>query len=145
VWDENSQLQSSRQVIIRYDPTKDIVWYFEKGFPERYKAFFCTPAPANGDGTPNAHACAANIPGGVDGPEDTVRTAVNAIMVAAGAKHADGTPTQVIFKTSRQAKRRVSTATFATTSNVGRTTSTTPTSSQARRCLARIRATARSR
>ena len=91
VWDENNQLQASRQVINRYDPTKDIVWYFEKGFPERYKAFFCAPA------SPQAgvsKACAAQEVAG----QDTVRSAVNAIMVAAGAKHPDGAPTVVIFK-----------------------------------------------
>jgi hypothetical protein len=38
--DAGSQLVAGRQMVTRYDPNKEIVWYFEDGFPAEYKSFF---------------------------------------------------------------------------------------------------------
>src|SRR5262249_52335486 len=41
--DEDSQQLASRQLVIRFDPTKPIVWYFEEGFPDKYKQVLLGP------------------------------------------------------------------------------------------------------
>ncbi len=38
--DNDSQLVAANQYVGRFDPTKPIVWYFEKSFPEKYKDTF---------------------------------------------------------------------------------------------------------
>jgi hypothetical protein len=71
-WDDSSQLLASTQYVQRFDPTKDIVWYFDQGFPENYKHVFTDANTGVGDKT-------------------------NALLQAAGAKKADGTPPKVSF------------------------------------------------
>jgi hypothetical protein len=41
--DPNTGLLAANQYVMRFDPTKPIVWYFDKGFPEKYKAIFLGP------------------------------------------------------------------------------------------------------
>jgi Met-zincin len=41
--DEASGQLAARQLVIRFDPEKPIVWYFAQGFPEQYKAVFTGP------------------------------------------------------------------------------------------------------
>jgi hypothetical protein len=38
--DDSSGLLAARQLVIRFDPQKPIVWYFAEGFPENYKSVF---------------------------------------------------------------------------------------------------------
>jgi hypothetical protein len=38
--DETTGLVAANQYVIRFNPNKPIVWYFEKGFPEAYKQFY---------------------------------------------------------------------------------------------------------
>jgi len=41
--DENSGMLAAQEYVQRFDPTKPIVWYFAKGFPEQYKSVFTGP------------------------------------------------------------------------------------------------------
>jgi hypothetical protein len=41
--DENSGMLAAKQLVMRFDPTKPIVWYFADGFPDQYKAVFTGP------------------------------------------------------------------------------------------------------
>jgi hypothetical protein len=43
--DEDSTQLAATEYVIRFDPAKDkpVFWYFDKGFPENYKAFFNGP------------------------------------------------------------------------------------------------------
>jgi hypothetical protein len=41
--DPNSGQLAANEYVVRFDPTKPIVWYFDRGFPEQYKAFFTGP------------------------------------------------------------------------------------------------------
>lgn len=41
--DNDSGQLAAQQYVERFDPAKPIVWYFEEGFPENYKAFFTDP------------------------------------------------------------------------------------------------------
>ena len=41
--DPNSGMLAARQLVMRFDPEKPIVWYFAQGFPESYKAWFTQP------------------------------------------------------------------------------------------------------
>jgi len=53
--DTDTGLLAANEYVVRFDPTKPIVWYFEKGFPDRYKNVFTRnglpagvkPLPAN--------------------------------------------------------------------------------------------------
>jgi hypothetical protein len=38
--DPTTQLLSAKQLVGRFNPNKDIVWYFSPGMPDQYKAFF---------------------------------------------------------------------------------------------------------
>jgi hypothetical protein len=40
VRDPSSGLMASQELVNRFDPNKDIVWYFADGFPENFKPFF---------------------------------------------------------------------------------------------------------
>lgn len=43
--DEDSGQLAASEYVIRFDPQKDeSVWYFDKGFPEKYKKYFLDPA-----------------------------------------------------------------------------------------------------
>lgn len=41
--DENSGLLAAKQLVMRFDPQKPIVFYFAQGFPAEYQAFFTGP------------------------------------------------------------------------------------------------------
>src|SRR5262249_19340822 len=41
--DPDTGMLAARQMVMRFDPEKPIVWYFDKGFPEKYKGFFNDP------------------------------------------------------------------------------------------------------
>ncbi len=41
--DNESGLVAARQLVIRFNPKRPIVWYFAQGFPEGYKRFFINP------------------------------------------------------------------------------------------------------
>ncbi len=92
--DETSGMLASRELVLRFDPAKDIVWYFDSNFPLKYKTSFCTP-PSDAGST---KACADSEPAGAA----TIRAQTNAILVASGAKHADGTQTVVEFKNNNE-------------------------------------------
>ena len=49
--DNSSNLIAANQYVGRFDPAKPIVWYFEKGFPERYKDVFLHPQTGIKDAT----------------------------------------------------------------------------------------------
>jgi hypothetical protein len=38
--DNDSGMLAARELAIRFDPEKELVWYFAKGYPEEYKSFF---------------------------------------------------------------------------------------------------------
>jgi uncharacterized protein DUF4953 len=41
--DPDTGLLTARELLVRFDPTKPIVWYFAEGFPEKYKVVFTGP------------------------------------------------------------------------------------------------------
>ncbi len=41
--DENSGQLAARAMVMRFDPAKPIVWYFDQGFPDNYKPYFTGP------------------------------------------------------------------------------------------------------
>jgi hypothetical protein len=41
--DQDSGMLAARELAIRFDPEKELVWYFAKGYPEEYKKFFTAP------------------------------------------------------------------------------------------------------
>ncbi len=83
VRDPVSQQLASRSLVLRYDPNKDIVWYFDKNFPQKYKNYFCKP---NTDTTKPAQACDAAL------DPSTIRDQTNDLLAKSGAK------ARVVFK-----------------------------------------------
>lgn len=41
--DDTSGMLAAQELVQRFDPEKPIVWYFDKGFPEKYKSIFTGP------------------------------------------------------------------------------------------------------
>ena len=41
--DYDTHLMAARELAVRFDPEKEMVWYFAKGYPEKYKAFWTKP------------------------------------------------------------------------------------------------------
>lgn len=41
--DNDSGMLAAREMVIRFDPNKEMVWYFAKGYPEQYKRLFNAP------------------------------------------------------------------------------------------------------
>ncbi|HVJ89806.1 MAG TPA: zinc-dependent metalloprotease [Labilithrix sp.] len=41
--DQDTGMLGAREFAIRFDPEKELVWYFAKGYPEEYKSFFLAP------------------------------------------------------------------------------------------------------
>jgi hypothetical protein len=87
--DPQSGQTAATQFVGRFDPTKPITWYFDRKFPDGYKAFFRN----------SANTVASDDP-------TTIRGATNALLAAAGAaarvdfkEYSDGIPTKDNLKT----------------------------------------------
>ena len=52
VRDPSTGLLGSNQYVVRYDPTKEIKWYFEQGFPAQYMPYFTNKTSVLPTGTP---------------------------------------------------------------------------------------------
>lgn len=51
VRDLDSQLVAARQMVVRFDPTKPLTFYFDQGFPEEQKQYFLAPGTGVKDQT----------------------------------------------------------------------------------------------
>jgi len=81
--DPNTGLLASNQYVVRYDPTKPIVWYFEAGFPAQYMPYFTNNTAVLPTGTSPFPTCTApNTPSNC---VQTIEDATNQLLKDSGA------------------------------------------------------------
>jgi hypothetical protein len=69
--DLNTQLLTASEYVVRFDPQKPIVWYFEQGFPDKYKPYFTSN---------NLPAGVSPLPDGIP----TIEKATNDLLTTSG-------------------------------------------------------------
>jgi hypothetical protein len=105
--DPSTGLLASNEYVVRYDPTKEIKWYFEKGFPDQYKNIFTSKNLPQGV-SPLSNVCPDGVSPLPKGCTPTIEQQTNEILSNSGAAARvsfheynepmdDGTPTERQF------------------------------------------------
>jgi hypothetical protein len=83
VRDPSTGLLGSNQYVVRYDPTKEIKWYFEQGFPAQYMPYFTNNTAVLPTGTSPFPVCTA--PSTPPNCVQTIEDSTNALLAKSGA------------------------------------------------------------